>query len=79
VAWTISLVEIGADDEEQWVDVMLRWSPEFGQRFKPNFPLCHWDRPEIWGIITTMIGSVGYVAGWGSTDGMDAVFGWGGD
>jgi hypothetical protein len=46
-----------------------------------NAVLVNWlrDRPEIWGIITTMIGSVGYVAGWGSTDGMDAVFGWGGD
>jgi hypothetical protein len=26
-----------------------------------------------------VIGSVGYVAGWGFTDGMDAAFGWDGD
>ena len=37
------------------------------------------DRPEIWGIMTIGIGPVRYVAGWGSTDGMDAAFGWDGD
>jgi hypothetical protein len=35
-----------------------------------------WDRPAIWGIMTIGIGPVGYVAGWGSTDEMDAAFGW---
>jgi hypothetical protein len=34
------------------------------------------DRPEIWGTITIRIRPVGYVAGWGFTDGMDAAFGW---
>jgi hypothetical protein len=38
-----------------------------------------WDRPEIRGIMTIGIGPVGYVAGWGLTDGMDVVFGWDGD
>jgi hypothetical protein len=37
------------------------------------------DRPEIWGIMTIGLGPVGYVAGWGFTDGMDAAFGWAGD
>jgi hypothetical protein len=37
------------------------------------------DRPEIWEIMTIGIGPVGYVAGWGFADGMDAVFGWDGD
>jgi hypothetical protein len=37
------------------------------------------DRPEIWGIMTIGIGPVGYGAGWGFTDGMDAAFGWDGD
>ena len=37
------------------------------------------DRPEIRGIMTIGIGPVGYVAGWGLTDGMDVVFGWDGD
>jgi len=51
-----------------------------------DIPGLHWaifaemrDRPEIWGIMTIGIGPVGYVAGWGSTDGMDAAFGWDGD
>jgi hypothetical protein len=34
------------------------------------------DRPKIWGIMTIGIGPVGYVAGWGSTDELDAAFGW---
>ncbi len=38
-----------------------------------------WDCPGIWGIMTIGIGPVGYVAGWGFTDGMDAAFGWDGD
>jgi hypothetical protein len=38
-----------------------------------------WDRPEIWGIMTIGIGPVGYVAGWGFTDGMDVAHGWDGD
>ena len=42
-------------------------------------PSKHWDCPEIWGIMTIGIGPVGYVAGWGSADGMDAAFGWDGD
>ena len=37
------------------------------------------DRLEIWGIMTIGVGPVGYVAGWGLTDGMDAAFGWEGD
>jgi hypothetical protein len=37
------------------------------------------DRPEIWGIMTIGIGPVGYVVGWGFSDGMDAAFGWDGD
>jgi DDE domain len=37
------------------------------------------DCPEIWGIMTIGIRPVGYVAGWGSADGMDAAFGWDGD
>jgi hypothetical protein len=34
------------------------------------------DRPKIWGIMTIGIGPVGYVTGWGSTDELDAAFGW---
>ena len=37
------------------------------------------DRPEIRGIMTIGLGSVGYIPGWGLTDGMDVVFGWDGD
>ena len=37
------------------------------------------DCPKIWGIMTIGIRPVGYVAGWGSADGMDAAFGWDGD
>ena len=37
------------------------------------------DRPLIGGIMPRAIGPVGYVAGWGLADGMDAAFGWDGD
>jgi hypothetical protein len=40
-----------------------------------NFRSIRRDRPEIWGIMTIGIGPVGYVAGWGFTNGMDAAFG----
>jgi len=33
--------------------------------------------PSIdWGIVNRAVRSVGYVAGWGPVDGMDATFGW---
>jgi hypothetical protein len=37
------------------------------------------DCPEIGGIIINAIRPVGYVAGWGFADGMDAAIGWNGD
>jgi hypothetical protein len=37
------------------------------------------DRPLIGGIMSRAMRSVGYVAGWGLADGMDAAFGWDGD
>jgi hypothetical protein len=37
------------------------------------------DRPLIGGIMPRAIGPVGYVAGWGLADGMDAAFGWDAD
>ena len=41
--------------------------------------LGHRDCPEIGGIIINAIRRVGYVAGWGFADGMDAAIGWNGD
>jgi D-arabinose 1-dehydrogenase-like Zn-dependent alcohol dehydrogenase len=35
--------------------------------------------PEIGGIMINAIRPVGYVAGWGFADGMDAAIGWNGD
>jgi hypothetical protein len=38
----------------------------------------NWDCPEIGGIMINTIRPVGYVAGWGFADGMDAAIGWNG-
>ena len=50
-----------------------------GVVYYTHYSFMVWNRPGIWGIVTIGIRPVGYVAGWGFTDGMDAAFSWDGD
>jgi hypothetical protein len=51
-----------------------RGSPNSFVRLPPNVGDC----PEIGGIMINAVRPVGYVAGWGGADGMDATIGWNG-